>query len=239
MTRLGTVCAAAVAIAALLTATPSRASLSATLGSNPQPGDQNVLLNAGSGSTVTGHTDGTNTTVQFSSFVDQLLVNPNDQSMIQGAGHSGINQITITVPGFTFTDLIFNPAGSGAGPFTSGAPVTLGVLANASGGTASMHLTSTPAYTIGSGNNFASIMATGGETMTSVTISLFYGSVFSDLEQVKVGGLEPVKSVTTFSPRTPGGGDAPVVVPEPSAILVWSLLILPAAAFWRRYCTRK
>jgi hypothetical protein len=222
-------------LAALLIAAPTRASISLTQGNNPQPDEQSVILNPGTGSSVTGHTDSSNTTVKFTSVVDQLLVNSSGQATIQGAGNSGINQITITVPGFTFTDLIFNPAGNGSGPFTAGAPVTLGVLANESGGTASLHLTSTPAYTIGSGNNYASIMATGGESMMSVTISLFMGSVFSDLQQVHIGGLEPANTGNSSKTNKP---DAPAIIPEPSAIFVWLFLALPAAAFWHRHRRR-
>jgi len=82
-----------------------------------------------------------------------------------------INNITVTVPGHTFLDLIINPfkpasandlmitVATNTGPFT---------------------------FTYGStnGNNFLTITTTGGETISSVTIDSASG--FQDLKQPRI-----------------------------------------------------
>jgi hypothetical protein len=224
---------ATTALAVLIAAATSQASISLTLGNHPLPsGEESVSFNAGSGSTVTGVAAGSGDVVQVSSSTSQLYVHSFGDAMVEGKRGSGINEVTITVPGFTFTYLVFNPAANTTGKYTAGAPITLDVLANESGGAVDVHPTTTSPYTIISGNNPATLTATGGESISSVTIDLPKGSDFSDLGQLGIGGLNAVTS-------DPTGKEArlnvpSVLVPEPSSILVWSLLLLSAAAACRR-----
>src|SRR4051795_5942432 len=88
----------------------SRAGIVFTLGNNPQPGEENVLLNKGTtGNTVFGETNQSNTTVEFTS--TQLLTEPaNGQARIEatnGTSQIGLTNVTISVPNGTLQDLIF------------------------------------------------------------------------------------------------------------------------------------
>ncbi|MEN6450327.1 MAG: hypothetical protein ABFC96_07545 [Thermoguttaceae bacterium] len=211
-----------VAFAVMLAATSGWATVTLTPGNNPQPGEENVLLDQGAtGSTVTGATNQTGTVVDFTSSVNTLFIPSSGQAMIQGVPETGgINQIVITVPGFTFTDLIFNAANT-AQIGTPGALATVDAAVNESGGGTS---TFTGSYNLGQGagvgNGFATLVATGGETMSSVTITLPSGEFFHDLEQVRVSGLAAV----------------PPAIPEPASLIVWSLFALIGVAIG---CRRK
>src|SRR4051794_24298054 len=100
------------ALAVGLVPASSQAGIVFTLGNNPQPGEENVLLNKGTtGTTVFGETNQTHLLVQFTS--TQTLTEPaNGQARIEatdGTSQIGLQNITITVPGGTYGDLIFNP----------------------------------------------------------------------------------------------------------------------------------
>ncbi|MCE5268487.1 MAG: hypothetical protein LLG00_11440 [Planctomycetaceae bacterium] len=207
---------AIVALAVLLAAAQARASVTLTPGNNPQPDEENVLLNKGdTGALVTGNTNQSNTPVEFTSSVNTLLIPSAGQAMIIGDPEDGgINQITITAPGFTFTDLIFNAANT-ADIGTPGALATVTAQVNESGGGTS---TFTGSYNLGQGqgvgNGFATLVAANGETMSSVTITLPEGEFFHDLEQVRISGLTAVNGQ----------------VPEPATVIIWSLLALVGTA---------
>jgi hypothetical protein len=178
--------------------TVGRADLAFQLGNNPQPGDQNVQFDAGlTGMTVTGHTNQTNTLVNFTS--TQTLNTPNSgQSRVIAVNASGtqvaLNTITGSVPNFTFTDLIFNPfLNQGTGPGTGGsATVTVNALSAANAPEVGMFT-----YNLGNGNNFLTMLATNGEKITSVNITAAGG--FTDLEQVRISGLAVVPEPSTLA----------------------------------------
>src|SRR5690348_4771067 len=93
----------------LATAMSARADIIFQLGNHPQKGEQNILLQPPDqmGSTIHGITDQSGTIVDFSSTTD-ILENPsNGQAQIL-AEDGAINNITVSVPGHTFTDLIFD-----------------------------------------------------------------------------------------------------------------------------------
>src|SRR5262249_2352929 len=79
-----------------------------TLGNNPQPGEENVLLNQGStGTTVFGRTNQTNFFVQFTS-TQTLTEPPNGQARIEatnGTSQIGLTNVTISVPALSYGDL--------------------------------------------------------------------------------------------------------------------------------------
>src|SRR4051812_15240183 len=81
-----------------------------TDGNNPQqPGEENVLYGSSqTGSLITGVTNQSHTTVDFSSTTDTLVTTANGQANLT-AQDGLINQVTISVPGSTFGDLIINP----------------------------------------------------------------------------------------------------------------------------------
>ena len=154
-----------------------------TLGNNPQPNEQNVLLNGGTtGTTVTGTTNGTGTTVFFTS--TQTLTEPSvGQARIEatnGTSQIGLTNVDFNLNGTTFTDAIFNMDITG----------TIGV----SGGTATIGaLTNDGLFTfqtvLGNGQNFLTVTTSGGEFLQSISISYSDPLGFTDLRQVRISGI--------------------------------------------------
>jgi len=160
----------------LATAMSARADIMFELGNNPQKGEENILLKPDnqSGSLITGITDHSNLTVDFSSTTD-ILQNPAQGQAKIIAQDGAINDITISVPGHTFTDLIFNLEIGKLGSSTAN------VTVNASDGIFPFQ------YTLSNGNNFLTIVAINGETINSVTIDDATG--FFDLKQPRISGI--------------------------------------------------
>jgi hypothetical protein len=159
-----------------------------TLGNHPQPGEENVLLNNGTtGTTVFGVTNITHTTETFTS--SQTLNEPSSgQARIEAisatGSHIGLTNITISLAGHTFTDLIFNPSITG----TVGVP----------GGTLNVSVTDIHgnvfpfSYTLGNGNNFLTIVATGGDRLVSASLQYSLSAGFTDLRQIRLSGIATV-----------------------------------------------
>jgi len=171
-------------IAALLVPSLSWANITFTLGNNPQPGEENVLLNNGtSGSTVSGTTNQSGVTINFTS-ATQILSEPSSgQARIEatsGGSQVALSDISsITSATGPFGDLIFNMfIGGTIG--TSGGTATISVLDN-------LGFTSTFSETLGNGQNFLTVVASAGESIDSVAISYPVG--FTDLRQVRISGI--------------------------------------------------
>ena len=156
-----------------------------TTGNNPQPNEENVLLNSGTmGSSVFGTTNQTNIMVQFTSLTDTLTEPSNGQARIEALDGT-LNSVTISVPGGSFEDIIFNPFfGSGT------ATVTATTVSNE---------VFTFSYALGNGQNFLTILDSGG-TFSSVNISAPDG--FTDLRQVRISGAQLISSTPVPEPAT-------------------------------------
>ena len=155
------------------------------LGNNPQPGEENVLLNNGStGSTVQGTTNQSGTTVNFISALQTLFEPANGQARIEAT--NGSSQVDLfdmpeigLANGRTFGDLIFNMHIGG----TVGTP----------GGTAFITVADNHfnlhkfEFTAGNGENFLTVVATSGQSILGVGISYPVG--FTDLRQVRISGI--------------------------------------------------
>jgi hypothetical protein len=151
-----------------------------TIGNHPQANEENILLNTGtSGSTVTGVTNTSGLTVNFSSTTDTLSEPSQGQARVE-ALDGLLNNVTISVPGGSFTDLILNPFD---GPVTGHPPVgsNATVTVAAGGGTF--------VYALANGQNFLTIVATSG-VIGSVTIDAPAG--FADLRQPRISGAAVV-----------------------------------------------
>ena len=183
----------------------ARATAIFTPGNHPQLNEENILLNTGtSGATVTGMTQQSNLTVNFSSTTDLLTEPSNGQARIK-ALVGLINNITVSVPGGFFEDLIINPlCPPGSGGCGS---ATVSTVSNEPGGGT---LTQTFTYTLGNGQNFLTITTSGGETLASVTID--DGTGFGDLRQPRISGAA----------LNGGGGGGGSQVPEPSSVILLS-----------------
>ena len=151
-----------------------------TIGNNPQPGEENVLLNSGTtGTTVTGTTNQTGLLVNFSS--TQTLSEPSSgQARIEatnGTSQIALTDVTFGVANGTFTDAIFNMfIGGTIG--TAGGTVDVTVNSNSGVSTFSMSL--------GNGQNFLTIVAGSGELLNNISID--YATGFTDLRQVRISG---------------------------------------------------
>jgi len=143
-------------------------------GNNPEPGEQNILFIGGSGTTVFGHTNQTNTTVVFTSMTGQtLLTSSQGQAKITTQNNGGeVTDVTVSVPRFTFTDFIVDLHAL-AGDAT--------ITVNANDGIFTHTLVPNP----GQGQNFITILAQNGETISSIDFSASEGS----FEQPRISGL--------------------------------------------------
>ena len=142
-------------------------------GNNPQPGEQNVLFNTGTGTTVSGTTNMSDTLVNFSSSTGQTLItNSSGQAKITTNDNGGlITSINVSSPGNTFLDFIGNPEHSGA--FT--------VTVKTNDGTFIDNLPGGP------GENFVTILAQGNETISSVAFTSSAG--FGTFAQPRISGI--------------------------------------------------
>src|SRR4029434_10450200 len=99
---------AAGVLSVVMSMTPvlAHATITFELGNNPQPDEENVLLNTGAvGSIVVGTTNQTGIDVNFSSTTDTLTAPSNGQARVE-AEDGAVNNITVSIPGGSYTDLI-------------------------------------------------------------------------------------------------------------------------------------
>jgi hypothetical protein len=173
---------------------PASADLVILSGNNPQPDEENVLLSTNqSGTTVSGFTNLSNIQVDFTSITGQTLTTPAvGQAIIETSDNGGlITSVVMTSPGFVFTDVIANPHDSGAFTVTvegftaAGVPETL-----------------SQNFAGGPGENFVTVLAQNGETISSVAFTSTAG--FDQFTQPRISGLV-------------------AAIPEPST---WAMMLL-------------
>ena len=183
MTRFTSTIVALAIIGACSVITAKADSVVFTVGNNPQPDDENVLLNTGTtGAIVFGTTNQTGFQVRFSSSTDTLFEPASGQARIE-ATDGFVNNITVSTPGGTFQSIIFNP-------FSGSGTANVSVLTTD-------NVTSNFAYQLGNGQNFLTIVAEPGTSILSVTINASGG--FIDLRQVRLGGVTAVPEPATLS----------------------------------------
>src|SRR5262249_22292010 len=146
-----------------------------------------------------GTTNQSHIEVQFTS-TQTLSEPPNGQARIEatnGTSQIGLTNVTISSPGFSFGDLIFNPDITG----TVGTKRrTAHISAVATDGTFTFD------YTLGNGNNFLTLTTSGGELMSSVSINYSLSAGFTDLRQVRISGLTAVPEAGPISTMIIGLG---------------------------------
>ena len=146
-----------------------------TLGNHPQPGEENILFGAKEvGTTITGATQTSNIPVEFTSTTNTLNQNSSGQAMIVNDAGGNLTDITVSVPGHVFGDLIvdLNKANGSLIDITANELV---------GGPATF------SFTGGNGSNFITITTGAGELLTSVTFDSTLG--WQQFKQPRISGV--------------------------------------------------
>jgi hypothetical protein len=170
-------------------AASARADIIIATGNNPQP-DENVLLNTGlTGNPIFGTTNQTGLAVRFSS--NEAITAPaNGQARIEAVDGT-LTNLTIDIPGATFTSLILNIDAAAAGS------VNFVVTEDNGQQTAGT-------FALGaSGENFFTITAINGQRISSVAFSTTVAMAITnvdDVAQIRIGGAQqaPVPEPTTM-----------------------------------------
>jgi len=185
----------------------ARADIIIAAGNNPQP-DENVLLNTGlSGNPIFGTTNQTGLSVRFSS--NEALTAPaNGQARIEAVDGT-LTNLTVDIPGATFTSLILNIDAAAAGS------VNFVVTEDNGQQTAGT-------FALGaSGENFFTITAINGQRISSVAFTTNVAMVVTnvdDVAQIRIGGAQQ-----TTNP-----------VPEPVTMLLFGTGLVGVASKVRK-----
>lgn len=179
-----TLCVALIALAGVQ---PAHATITFTLGNNPQSGEENVLFGAPeTGNPINGTTNQSGVLVQFTSTTDTLVQKAQGQADIF-AQDGLLQNITVTTPGGSYTDLIINPM-NGSGTATV---------------TVTDNFNQQFTYDLGNGQNFLTIVASSGETIVSTTIDDPSPNGWLDFKQPRISGATglpgPVPEPTTIA----------------------------------------
>ena len=185
----------------------ARADIIIAAGNNPQP-DENVLLNTGlTGNPIFGTTNQTGFSVRFSSN-ENLTAPANGQARIEAADGT-LTQLTIDLPGATFTSLILNIDAAAAG--------TVNFVVTEDNGQQTAG-----SFALGaSGENFFTITAINGQRISSVAFTTDVAMTVTnvdDVAQVRIGGAQQATNP----------------VPEPVTMVLFGTGLAGVAAKLRR-----
>ncbi|MFO0891036.1 MAG: PEP-CTERM sorting domain-containing protein [Isosphaeraceae bacterium] len=184
-----------------LSLTPARAGFIVLSGNNPEPDEQNVLLNNDQvGLTISGTTNQSGDVVNFTSPSQFLVAPSNGQARVEARESDDIDSDQVAIdaaitvafasPSIFFRDLIFN-AFIGGGIGEDGTlEITLNGL-DADGNVVSETFTTDSddnPLTLANGSNFYTVLATDGWLLTSVEITPTQGS-YADLRQIRISGV--------------------------------------------------
>lgn len=200
MSSLSRFCFVTAAAAVLMAAsvTPARADILVSFGVNNQ-GTDNVLLNPATDVfTVTGTFGSTNRLVEFTSTSGSglLSANPSGQATVSGGtGNEGLTQITFGVTDDAFTRAVFN-----INSLTDGQ-----ALLNVQGFNIDGGFFESSFNVDANGQNFFTVDAILGQSITSIGLTGINGAIFQDLRQVRIGG----DAVDNSTP-----------IPEPASMLL-------------------
>jgi len=172
-------------VVAILTsaALTANADIVIATGNNPQI-DENVLLNTGiSGNPIFGTTNQTGLSVRFSSN-ENITAPANGQARIEAVDGT-LTQLTIDIPGATFTSLILNIDVATVGTVSFTVTEDNGQITQGS-------------FALGdSGQNFFTITAINGQRISSVSFTTTVAMTITnvdDVAQIRIGGATPTQT---------------------------------------------
>jgi hypothetical protein len=174
------------------------------LGNHPQDDENNILFAAAEqGTTITGEVDHSGVAVEFTSLCGETLnQHAGGQASIDNAagGSSELTCMFVEVPGYTFGDFILNLQ-NGHGDAT--------VTVTTSGATFT--------YALGNGQNFLTITTTGGDTISSVDVTMSAGGGFDVFKQPRISQVCNIETQSCVPVEQ---------VPEPQTLVLLGLALL-------------
>lgn len=191
---------------------PASATILFIPGNHPQPDEANILFGSSeTGTTIIGEVDHTGVAAIFSSLTGETLhQNAQGQADIHNNSGADLTSMSFTLEsGFGFLDYILNLQ-NGIGDAT--------VTVHTQG--------STFTYALGSGQNFLTIVADGGDIMTGIDVLMSPGGGFEDFKQPRISG------VCEFVPGTTSC--TPVPMPEPGVLSLLGIAMLAVVGIRRR-----
>ena len=187
-----------------------------------QSGEQNVLFGSGDiGSVASGLTD-SNITVIFTSRTNQSLFQKAqglaDIENGTDPGEASLTSIAVSLPGYTFQSLTLN-------------------LQNGTG-TAHIEAIGTSDrgfnYALGNGQNFFTVTATDGDTLSAVQVTQALGSSDFGFAEAK----QPRVSSAIAASETDSLVSTPAAVPEPGSMSIIGTALLALGFAARRWIRR-
>jgi hypothetical protein len=177
----GKICFATLATVGLLVASvsPAKADIVVVTGVNNQ-GTENVVLDPATNvTTVTGTVGENDLVVNFESSSGSGLLSATGAAISGGTGNTALTQLTFSLAGnLTFTRSVFNIDAA-----TSGSVLIHVEGVNIEGGFFEDDFT-----VDANGQNFFTVTAINGQSMTMNSLTAINGAVFQSLRQVRLGG---------------------------------------------------